>query len=118
MNKLLICLPFLILVILAGCGDGQNAERQQFREDMEEELSQLNEQIEDARQRLEGLSGESRQELEQTINELEARTEGLRQQLEETRGLSDEQWEAAQNEMEEAVNELEQAFNELRQPSG
>lgn len=116
MRKLLVFLPALSLFLLAGCGTDNNgsAQREEFRERIESQISEFNRQIEDARERSEELSGEAKNEMERAIDRLEEQKDQLAVDLEELRQTGDAQWEAAKDDIEESVAELNQAFNELR----
>ncbi|HZA22950.1 MAG TPA: hypothetical protein VFA32_10170, partial [Dehalococcoidia bacterium] len=61
MKKLVMFLPVALLFLLAACGNdnGTSAQRQEFQEQTEDQIADFNQQIEDARERAEGLSGDA-----------------------------------------------------------
>ena len=120
MKKLIILLPMGLLFILAACanGDGEDvspAERQEFREQVESQIAEFNEEVEAAKERSEELSGDAKAEIDESIRELEEQRGDLQVQLEEMWEASDEEWEAAREDVEEAMDELGQGLNEMRE---
>jgi DNA repair exonuclease SbcCD ATPase subunit len=116
MKGLLLLLPFVAFLFLAGCAnpDQPESEREEFQQQMESQLDGFDQRITEARNRAEELTGDARVNMEQAIDGLEEQRADLAARLEEMKAASDEEWAAFRTELEQASEDLQQAFNDLQ----
>jgi chromosome segregation ATPase len=96
-----------------GTGGDTNAasEREEFIQDVEDRLSELQSDLEQARDDL--ASGDATQEAEQRVEDLEQRIDEIESELEQVRNASDDEWEALKEDLEETMRDAEDLAGEI-----
>lgn len=116
MKKVFALTVVLLVVFSFGCSrEIEPPEtREQLQQRTDSQIAEFNQRIEEARVRVDGLSGDSREEMNQSINSLEEQRDDLAAKLQAVREASDDEWRAIMNDVEEASNELEKDFDDFQ----
>ena len=119
-------LPFLVasivlapaLVLGVACSDdngdgGATGDREQFERDVEERLSQIDEEIGDIENRIQEEGGNAGEDLEQRLDDLRDERSGLNDRLDDLRKASDEEWENVRDDIEGTLEDLDQRLEDF-----
>ena len=116
LKKLWFLLP-VVLVLFVAC-NAQNktaAGREEFQRQLESQMANLDQQIQDAKDRASDLSGEDRAKVDESIAKLEERRSTLTSKLEAMKAAGDDEWEAYKTDLQEASKDLDQAYGNLQE---
>lgn len=85
--------------------------RNEFIERMKERLDDLDEKIEDLKQKGDKFEGEAKMEYENRLHDLREKRREAKRKLDETRAAGEEKWQQVKDEAEHAWKALGNSFN-------
>jgi len=104
----------LLLFIACNAQDKTTSVREEFQQQFESRIATLEQQIQDARNRANGLSGDDRTKADQSIAELDEKRSTLTSKLEAMKTAGDGEWEVLRTDLQETARDLDQAYGDLQ----
>jgi len=107
----------VVLLLFVAC-NAQNktaAGREEFQRQFESQIANLDQQIQDVKDRASDLSGDDRAKVDESIAKLEEQRSTLTSNLEAMKAAGDDEWEAYKTDLQEASKDLDQAYGNLQE---
>jgi septal ring factor EnvC (AmiA/AmiB activator) len=116
LKKLWFLLPVVLLLFVACNAQNKTAAgREEFQRQFESQIANLDQQIQDVKDRASDLSGDDRAKVDESIAKLEEQRSTLTSKLEAMKAAGDDQWEAYKTDLQEASKDLDQAYGNLQE---
>ena len=116
LKNLWFLLPVVLLLFVACNAQNKTAaEREEFQQQFESQIANLDQQIQDARDRASDLPGDDRANVDESIARLEEQRSTLTSKLETMKAAGDDKWEAYKTDLQEASKDLDQAYGNLQE---
>jgi septal ring factor EnvC (AmiA/AmiB activator) len=113
----LLLAPLLVFG-LACSDDGNNDDvtlddREQFEQDAEARLQQIDSEINDLERRIELQGGDAQDDLETELDDLKDERDDLGEKLGDLREASDDEWETLKDDVEDSFDDLDRRLDEF-----
>jgi septal ring factor EnvC (AmiA/AmiB activator) len=116
LKKLWFLLPVVLLLFVACNAQNKTAAgREEFQRQFEAQIANLDQQIQDVKDRASDLSGDDRAKVDESIAKLEEQRSTLTSKLEAMKAAGDDEWEAYKTDLQEASKDLDQAYGNLQE---